>query len=75
VRPPGIPYAFLLQRLDDEQPAVTAHLDLSCQDRDAETARHEELGGQAVRRTDGWTVMRDPAGITYCNTAKNPGDV
>jgi hypothetical protein len=75
VRPSEIPYAFLLQRLDDEQPAVTAHVDLSCEDRDAETARHETLGGRAVRRTDGWTVMRDPAGLTYCNTRKNPGDV
>jgi hypothetical protein len=75
VRPVGIPYAFLLQRLDEEQPTVTAHLDLSCEDRDAETARHEALGGQPVRRTDGWTVMRDPAGLTYCNTRKNPGDV
>jgi len=75
VRPAGIPYAFLLQRLDDEQPRVTAHVDLSCEDRDAETARHEALGGHEVRRTDGWTVMRDPAGLTYCNTAKDPGSV
>jgi hypothetical protein len=75
VRPIGIPYAFLLQRLDDEQPRVTAHVDLSCEDRDAETARHEALGGHEVRRTDGWTVMRDPAGSTYCNTGKDPGSV
>jgi hypothetical protein len=75
VRPSKIPYAFLLQRLDDEQPAVTAHLDLSCEDRDRETVRHRDLGAQEVRRTDGWTVMRDPAGTTYCNTAKDPGSV
>lgn len=75
VRPSGIPYAFLLQRLDDEQPRVTAHVDLSCEDCDAETARHEALGGHEVRRTDGWTVMRDPAGLNYCNTAKDPGSV
>jgi hypothetical protein len=75
VRPSSIPYAFLLQRLDDEQPRVTAHVDLSCEDRDAETARHVGLGGEEVRRTDGWTVMRDPAGLTYCNTAKDPGSV
>lgn len=75
VRPSEIPYAFLLQRLDDAQPAVTAHLDLSCEDRDAETARHESLGARAVRRTDGWTVMADPTGLTYCNTAKDPGSV
>src|SRR3954453_4487197 len=75
VRPAGIPYAFLLQRRDAEQPRVPAHGDLSCEDRDAETARHEALGGHEVRRTDGLTVMRDPAGVTYCNTAKGPGSV
>jgi hypothetical protein len=75
VRPSAVPYAFLLQRLDDEQPAVTAHLDLSCEDRDAETERHEALGGRRVRRTEWWTVMQDAAGITYCNTGKNPGAV
>jgi Glyoxalase-like domain len=75
VRPPGIPYAFLLQRLDDDQPRVTAHVDISCEDRDGETARHEGLGARSVRRTDGWTVMRDPAGVTYCNTGKDPGSV
>jgi len=75
VRPPGVPLAFLLQRLDEEQPSVTAHLDLACDDRDAESARQQALGAQQVRRTDGWTVMRDPAGRVYCNTARKPGDV
>jgi Glyoxalase-like domain len=75
VRPPGIPLAFLLQRLDDEQPTVTAHLDLACDDRDAETARQAGLGAEVVRRMPGWTVMRDPAGRFYCNTGRRPGVV
>ena len=75
VRPAGIPYAFLLQRLDDDQPRVTAHLDLACDDRAAETARQHALGAQPVRRTPGWTVMRDPVGLVYCITARKPGDV
>jgi hypothetical protein len=75
VRPGGIPYAFLLQRLDDDQPAVTAHLDLATEDRDATTRRHVALGAEPVRRTDEWTVMRDPAGVTYCNTVRRPGAV
>ena len=75
VRPPGVPLAFLLQRLDDEQPTVTAHLDLACEDRDAETARQKALGAEVVRRTEGWTVMRDPAGRVYCNTGRRPGAV
>jgi Glyoxalase-like domain len=75
VRPADVPLAFLLQRLDDEQPSVTAHLDLACDDRDAETARQVALGAEQVRRTDDFTVMRDPAGRAYCNTGRAPGDV
>jgi hypothetical protein len=74
-RPSHIPYAFLLQRLDDDPPAVTAHLDLACEDREAVTARHEAQGAEVVRRTPGWTVMRDPAGMVYCNTGRDPGEV
>jgi len=75
VRPAGIPYAFLLQRLDDEQPAASAHLDLACEDRDASSAQQQAWGADVVRRTPEWTVMRDPAGLTYCNTARRPGEV
>jgi hypothetical protein len=74
-RPASIPFAFLLQRLEDEQDAVTAHLDLACEDRDAATRRHVALGAQEVRRSESWTVMRDPAGWTYCNTDRPPGAV
>ncbi|QWZ08402.1 VOC family protein [Nocardioides panacis] len=74
-RPAGIPLAVLIQRLDDEQPGVTAHLDLACDDRDAEAARHQALGAVLVRRCDGWTVLRDPAGRTYCATRRAPGEV
>ncbi len=74
-RPSAIPYAFLLQRLDDEQPAVGAHLDLACEDRDAVIRVHEAYGAVVVRRTPGWTVMRDPAGMVYCNTGRRPGAV
>ena len=73
MRPPELPLAFLLQRLGDEQPTATAHLDLSCDDRDAETARQQALGADVVRRTHGWTVMRDPAGRRYCNTGRRAG--
>jgi hypothetical protein len=74
-RPEGIPYAFLLQRLDEEQPATTAHLDLAMDDRDSEIARHRALGAEVVRATEWWTVMQDPAGRIYCNTGKQPGAV
>ncbi len=73
-RPPRVPLGLLLQRLDDEQPTVTAHLDLACDDHDAESTRQQVLGAEVVRRTEGWTVMRDPAGRVYCNTGRPPGD-
>jgi Glyoxalase-like domain len=75
VRPPGIPYAFLLQRLDDDQPTASAHLDLACEDRDSTAAQQRAWGADVVRRTPGWTVMRDPVGLTYCNTTRRPGAV
>jgi hypothetical protein len=78
VRPDDVPLAFLLQRLDAPGPSqqtVTGHLDLSCDDREAETDRHVALGAELVRRTEGWTVLADPAGRRYCVTGRRPGDV
>lgn len=73
VRPAGQPLMFLLQRLDDEQPGVTAHLDLGSDDADAEAARHVALGATEVRRTDGWITLLDPAARSYCVT-RHPVD-
>lgn len=64
----GLPLQLLLQRLDDEQPVVTAHLDLACDHRDAEVDRHVALGASLVRRACGWTTLRDPSGREYCVT-------
>ena len=75
VRPEEQPFAFLLQRLADEAPTVTAHLDWAADDREAETDRHVALGARVVRRAQGWTVFQDPAGCAYCITARRPGDV
>ena len=66
---------MLLQRLGDERPTVGAHLDLAADDRDAEVARQVAAGAEVVSRTDGWTVLRDPAGMAYCVTGRAPGDV
>lgn len=70
--PDSMPLKWLLQRLDDSGGPVTAHLDLACDDRDAEVARHEGLGATAVARHDWWTVMADPVGTTYCITRRKP---
>jgi len=75
VRPSDVPHAFLLQRLDDEQPTVTAHVDLAAADREGETERHLAAGATLLARNPHWTVLQDPVGRTYCITARKPGDV
>jgi hypothetical protein len=70
--PDGLPLRWLVQRLDDPGGPVRAHLDLGCDDRTAETARHVGLGASVVRVHDEWTVLTDPVGTTYCITDRNP---
>jgi hypothetical protein len=71
--PPDQPLLLLLQRLDDEQEAVTAHLDWSASDPEAEVAAHVAAGAEVQGRFPGWTVLRDPAGLSYCITHRRPG--
>ncbi|MBA9006833.1 VOC family protein [Thermomonospora cellulosilytica] len=70
--PPEQPVQFLLQRLEEERPA-SSHLDLAA-GADAETACawHERCGAEHVRTTAGWIVMRDPTGMVYCLTRRDP---
>ncbi|WP_042365157.1 VOC family protein [Streptacidiphilus neutrinimicus] len=69
--PTDLPFRLLLHRLDEARPAG-AHLDFACADRHATREAHEELGATFVADHGHWTVMRDPAGGTYCLTARNP---
>jgi hypothetical protein len=74
-RPDGMPLRLLLQRLDEPNfglSGCTAHLDLACDDVPAEIARHESLGASVVRVMTNWTTLRDPAGLLYCITRRNP---
>ena len=66
------PLRWLVQRLDDDGGPVRAHLDLAASDRDAEVARHLALGATEVAAHDGWTVLTDPVGTTYCVTRRTP---
>jgi hypothetical protein len=72
VRPEGLAVQVLLQRLDDEQPVVTGHVDLAADDVDAEVERHRVLGAREVRRTPHWVTLLDPAGRAYCVTRRKP---
>lgn len=71
-RPPEMTVGLLLQRLDDPQPRVSAHLDLASSGRLAETDRHVALGAQVLSVHDQWTVLRPPAGPPYCITDRDP---
>ncbi|MEV0899477.1 VOC family protein [Actinoplanes sp. NPDC049802] len=71
VRPDGLPLRLLLQRTGGETAGV--HVDLACDDVDAEVARHVALGARVVRRVPGdWTTLLDPAGREYCVTGRSP---
>jgi hypothetical protein len=71
VGPAAQPLRFLLQRLDDEG-SVGAHLDLAASDRAAEVERHVALGAEVETVADFWTVLRDPGGLRYCVTGRDP---
>ena len=71
---PDQPLQLLLQRLDDEQDTVSAHLDWAASDHEAEVAAHAGRRRRGQGRFEGWTVLRDPAGLTYCITRRRPGD-
>lgn len=72
-RPPGMPLRLLLQRLDDASAdAARAHLDVACSDVNAEVQRHEALAATVSYEGPVWTTLRDPAGIGYCVTGRDP---
>ena len=71
-RGPGQPLRFLLQRLGEERDPAGAHLDLATDDRVAEVARHEVLGARMHDVREQFTVLHDPAGLTYCVTDRDP---
>lgn len=70
----GQPLQLLLQRLDDEQDRVTAHLDWASTDHAAEIDRHVRCGAEERGDFEGWTVLVDPTGMAYCVTRRTAGD-
>lgn len=74
-QPPHIPYRFLFQQLgdDDGRAAVHVHLDISCGGQNHPVRdRHADLGAEVGESQTHWTVMRDPAGLEYCVTNREP---
>jgi len=72
LRPPReLPLRILVQRMSESGPA-RMHLDLACADMNAARETHEALGASHVASHPRWHVMRDPAGVEYCLTARDP---
>jgi hypothetical protein len=71
---PGSSIQFLLQRLEPDDPdaAVRVHIDLGCDDREAEARRLVGLGARRLWDGDGWITLRDPAGLLFCATGNSP---
>ncbi|HEU5333104.1 MAG TPA: VOC family protein [Actinocrinis sp.] len=68
---PGIPVRILLQRLGQDRPA-SLHHDLACSDMEQVRAVHEALGARLEHPGNGWLVMSDPVGGSYCLTGRDP---
>lgn len=69
----GSPLQLLFQLLEERDGPVRAHLDHGSDDIDAEVGRLLGLGADDLgRATDGWHVLRDPAGQVFCVTGNSP---
>lgn len=66
-------FRVLVQRVADDD-GVRVHLDLATDDRTDEVERMIALGATEVRRTAGWTTLRDPAGLPFCVTDRDPAE-
>lgn len=62
----------LLQRLEATTGPVSAHLDFGTDDRPAEVSRQLALGAELLTTEQFWTVLRDPSGLVYCVTDRDP---
>lgn len=72
-QPAGLPLRLVFQRLGERSGPVRAHLDLSCgANVDVVAAEHVRLGAHSVAATPYWTTLRDPAGLPYCLTQRDP---
>jgi hypothetical protein len=69
-RDPRLPLQLLLQRLDDEDGPVRAHVDFASADLAAEVDRHVQAGATVVGPGRGWTVLDAPGGMRYCVTGR-----
>jgi hypothetical protein len=70
--PEALPLKVLLQRRDDDEGPVRAHLDLAADDPAAEVARVRGLGATYLHDGGEWTTLADPTGLEFCVTNRRP---
>ncbi len=70
--PAQLPLKMLFQQRERAAGETGAHLDIACNDREAEVERHLGLGATQVRRTQWWSTLKDPVGMEYCLTDRTP---
>lgn len=67
---PGVEPRLFFQLVPESKVVKNrVHLDLRCDDLDAETARLVDLGAHALAATgpqEGWVVLTDPEGNEFC---------
>lgn len=71
-RPEGIPVRILLQRRGESGGTTTGHPDVACAARATAVAEWVAAGAEVVHDRPWWTVMRDPAGLVFCLTDRDP---
>ena len=60
----AVPGTVMTQDIGDSPARV--HLDIESDDIAAEVDRLVVAGAELVERHEGWTVLRDPAGLLFC---------
>lgn len=74
-QPDHIPLRLLLQRrgTDDAGTTTRAHLDIACGSHFVEVSEtFLGFGAELVAHHTHWTTMRDPAGLEFCLTRRDP---
>jgi hypothetical protein len=75
VRPEAMPIRLLLHRLgtNDTRSIATGHLDIASGNAVIDFAAVDQAAGASVAyHGTHWISMRDPAGVSYCLTQRNP---
>ncbi|MEM9513988.1 MAG: VOC family protein [Actinomycetota bacterium] len=63
---------LIMQRTGTEASSVGCHVDIAASDVPAVVSHLASIGATEVAALEGWTVMRDPGGVEFCVTGRDP---